>query len=91
MGVREGSELCGVVRVGRDMDAEAMRQREEPTPFYQRREKEALPQPTWQVLFPLSHSSAMWGAGRPGRAGARTDSCRNAKSSVLLMETSSES
>ena len=37
------SQSCGGVREGRGKDEEAVRGREEPTPFYQRREREALP------------------------------------------------
>lgn len=36
-------QLCGGVREGRGKDEEAMTGREEPSPFYQRREREALP------------------------------------------------
>lgn len=82
VGVREESEdarfwWCGIVGERRSMNEEAMTQREEPAPFYQRREREALRQATRRFLLPFSHhfvrkySCAMWGAGRLGRAGAR--------------------
>lgn len=88
------SWCCGFVREERGKDEETMRWREEPTPFYQRRETEALSQATGQFLLPFSHHfvrkyfSAMWGGRWSGRAGARQDPCRKGKSSVLLMETS---